>query len=282
MQTLSRRTFLAASAAAVALEAKQLKTFGAQLYSLRTIIDKDPLTVLKGLEDAGYTEAEVIRANMDKIWSALKQTKLKPVSLHIDTQMFTKDIEKLNPALDDAKQRGFSYVVCPYIAPQDRGGVDVIKKLADTLNKAGQRCKAAGIQLCYHNHAFEFEPVKEGGNLLDVLMKNTDPKLVGLELDIMWAKVGGVEPVKVFEQYKGRIPLVHMKNVKAGIGPQYNEKVPRDAFEEVGKGVIEIGPVLKAAQKAGAKHFFVEQDQTPGNPLDSLRGSAGYLKSLNF
>jgi sugar phosphate isomerase/epimerase len=282
MQTLSRRTFLAASAAAVALEAKQLKTFGAQLYSLRSIIDKDPLTVLKGLEDAGYTEAEVIRANMDKIWSALKQTKLKPVSLHIDTQMFTKDIEKLNPTLDDAKQRGFSYVVCPYIAPQDRGGVDVIKKLADTLNKAGQRCKSAGIQLCYHNHAFEFEPVKEGGNLLDVLMKNTDPKLVGLELDIMWAKVGGVEPVKVFEQYKGRIPLVHMKNVKAGIGPQYNERVPRDAFEEVGKGVIEIGPVLKAAQKAGAKHFFVEQDQTPGNPLDSLRGSAGYLKSLNF
>ena len=282
MQTLSRRTFVAASAAALALEDKQLKTFGAQLYSLRTIIDKDPLTVLKGLEEAGYTEAEVIRANMDKIWSALKQTKLKPVSLHIDTQMFTKDIDKLNPTLDDAKQRGFSYVVCPYIAPQDRGGVDVIKKLADTLNKAGQRCKSAGINLCYHNHAFEFEPVKEGGNLLDVLMKNTDPKLVGLELDIMWAKVGGVEPVKVFEQYKGRIPLVHMKNVKAGIGPQYNERVPKEAFEEVGKGVIEIGPVLKAAQKAGAKHFFVEQDQTPGNPLDSLRGSAGYLKSLNF
>jgi sugar phosphate isomerase/epimerase len=282
MLTQSRRTFLAASAAAMALEAKQLKVFGAQLYSLRSIIDQKPLEVLQGLEAAGYGEAEVIRANMDKIWSALKQTKLKPVSLHIDTQMFTKNIDKLNPALDDAKQRGFSYVVCPYIAPADRGGVDVIKKLADTLNSAGQRCKAAGIQLCYHNHAFEFEPVAGGGNLLDVLMKNTDPKLVGLELDIMWAKVGGVEPVKVFEQYRGRIPLVHMKNVKAGVGPQYNEKVPKEAFEEVGKGVIAIGPVLKAALKAGAKHFFVEQDQTPGNPLDSLRGSATYLKGLKF
>ncbi|MBZ2177311.1 MAG: sugar phosphate isomerase/epimerase [Acidobacteria bacterium] len=282
MQTLSRRTFVAASAAALTLEAKSLKTFGAQLYSLRSIIDKDPLVVLQGLEAAGYTEAEVIRGNMDKIWSALKQTKLKPVSLHIDTRMFTADIDKLNATLDDAKQRGFRYAVCPYIAPQDRGGVDVIKKLADTLNQAGQRCQAAGIQLCYHNHAFEFEPVKEGGTLLDVLMKNTDPKLVGLELDIMWAQVGGVEPVKLFAQYKGRIPLVHMKNVKAGIGPQYHERVPREAFEEVGKGVIAIGPVLQAAQKAGAKHFFVEQDQTPGNPLDSLRGSAQYLKSLNF
>lgn len=282
MPTLSRRSFLAASAAVAAVEAKQLKGFGAQLYSLRSIINEKPLEVLRGLEAAGYTEAEVIRANMDKIWDALKQTKLNPVSLHIDTQMFTKDIDKLNPALDDAKKRGFSYVVCPYIAPADRGGVDVIKKLADTLNKAGERCRAAGINLCYHNHAFEFEPVAGGGNLLDVLMKNTDPKLVGLELDIMWAKVGGVEPVKVFEQFKGRIPLVHMKNVKGGIGPQYNEKVPKEAFEEVGKGVIAIGPVLVAAQKAGAKHFFVEQDQTPGNPLDSLRGSATYLKGLKF
>lgn len=282
MQTLSRRSFLAASAAVAAVEAKQLKGFGAQLYSLRSIINEKPLEVLQGLEAAGYTEAEVIRTNMDKIWDALKQTKLKPVSLHIDTQMFTKDIDKLNPTLDDAKKRGFSYVVCPYIAPADRGGVEVIKKLADTLNKAGERCRAAGINLCYHNHAFEFEPVAGGGNLLDVLMKNTDPKLVGLELDIMWAKVGGVEPVKVFEQYKGRIPLVHMKNVKGGIGPQYNERVPKEAFEEVGKGVIAIGPVLVAAQKAGTKHFFVEQDQTPGNPLDSLRGSATYLKGLKF
>ena len=282
MQTLSRRSFLAASAAVAAVEAKQLKGFGAQLYSLRSIINENPLEVLQGLAAAGYTEAEVIRANMDKIWDALKQTKLKPVSLHIDTQMFTKDIDKLNPTLDDAKKRGFSYVVCPYIAPADRGGVEVIKKLADTLNKAGERCRAAGINLCYHNHAFEFEPVAGGGNLLDVLMKNTDPKLVGLELDIMWAKVGGVEPVKVFEQYKGRIPLVHMKNVKGGIGPQYNERVPKEAFEEVGKGVIAIGPVLVAAQKAGTKHFFVEQDQTPGNPLDSLRGSATYLKGLKF
>jgi hypothetical protein len=50
----------------------------------------------------------------------------------------------------------------------------------------------------------------------------------------------------------------------------------------VGTGVIEIAPVLKAAMAAGAKHFFVEQDQTPGNPLDSLKQSAEYLKQLNF
>jgi len=280
---MTRRSLLATSAALVpTLEAKKLKTFGAQLYTLRSIIDQKPLETLQALEAQGYTEAEVIRGNMSKVWDSLKQTKLKPISLHIDTSYFFKDIDKLNPTLDDAKAKGIKYVVCPYIAPADRGGVEVIKKLADTLNKTGERAKSAGLMLCYHNHAFEFEPVAgTGDRLIDVLMKNTDPKLVGLEFDIMWSQVGGVPPVEVFEKYNGRIPLVHLKNVTK-MAPQYNERVPREAFQSVGTGVIDMVPVLKAAAAAGAKHYFVEQDQTPGNPLDSLKQSADYLKKLTY
>ncbi|GAB4413062.1 MAG: sugar phosphate isomerase/epimerase [Bryobacter sp.] len=279
----NRRQFLAATASAVALSAKTLKTFGAQLYTLRSIIDAQPLDTLRALEGQGYREAEVIRGNMAKIWDALKQTQLKPVSLHVDTSYFTRDIDKLNPTLEDAKAKGFTYVVCPYIAPQDRGGVDVIKRLADTLNTTGERAKAAGLQLAYHNHAFEFEPVAgTPDTLLDVLMKNTDAKLVGLELDVMWSQVAGVDPVSIFRKYKGRIPLVHLKNVMALPKPQYNERVPREAFKEVGEGVINMASVLKAAAAAGAKHYFVEQDQTPGNPLDSLKKSADYLRTLQY
>lgn len=280
---MTRRSILASAALALpTLEAKTLKSFGAQLYTLRSIINDKPLETLKSLESLGYTEAELIRGNLDKIWDALKQTRLKPVSLHIDTSYFFKDIDKLNPTLDDAKAKGIQYVVCPYIAPADRGGVDVIKRLADTLNKTGERAKSAGLKLCYHNHAFEFEPVAgTQDRLLDVLMKNTDPKLVGLELDIMWSQVGGVPPVEVFNKYKGRIPLVHLKNVTK-MAPQYNERVPKEAFQSVGTGVIEIAPVLRAAFASGAKHFFVEQDQTPGNPLDSLKQSAEYLKTLSY
>jgi sugar phosphate isomerase/epimerase len=280
---ISRRSAAASLAAVAALPAKTLKSFGAQLYTLRSIIDAEPLKTLQALQALGYSEAEVIRGNMAKIWDALMQTKLKPVSLHIDTSYFTRDIDKLNPTLDDAKAKGFSYVVCPYIAPQDRGGVEVIKKLADTLNKAGERVKAAGMHLCYHNHAFEFEPVAGSSDtLLDVLMKNADPKLVGLEFDVMWSEVGGVNPVRIFEKYKGRIPLVHLKNVIKLPAPQYNERVPREAFKDVGSGVIDMPKVLQAAAKAGVKHYFVEQDQTPGNPLDSLKLSADYLRKLNY
>jgi sugar phosphate isomerase/epimerase len=234
---------------------------------------------LKALDEIGYREAEVVARDMDKIWPSLKQTRLKPVSVHLDTALFMKDKDKLPAALDDAAKRGFQYVVCPYIAPADRGGVDVIKRLAATLSEAGERCRKAGLTLAYHNHAFEFEPVAGMGNLLDVLMAESDKKLVTLELDIMWAQVGGVGPIAVLQKYPGRIPLMHVKNV-AKIPTQYNEKVPKEAFKEAGNGVIDIPAVLKAAGKAGVKHYFVEQDQTPGDPIASLRESFEYLQKV--
>lgn len=283
MTSFSRRQFVAAlgSATAVAAHARTLKTVGVQLYTVRSIIDKDPGPTLKALDQIGFREAEVIMGNMDKIWDSLKQTQIKPVSIHMDTQLFTRKQDQLPAALEKAKSHGFQYVVCPYIAPADRGGAEVMKRLGETLNKAGQTCKSMGIQLCYHNHAFEFEP---SGNttLLDILLGATDARNVQLELDMMWAQVAGVPPVSVLQKYKGRIPLMHLKNVAQGTEKRYNEGVPRTAFAEVGQGVVDVAAVLKAAGPAGVKHFFVEQDQTPGNPLDSLRNSYQYLQKLKF
>jgi sugar phosphate isomerase/epimerase len=284
MTSMGRRAFLASSVAAAAVPsfARTLKTVGVQLYTLRSVLPAKPLETLKALEAIGFQEAEVIGGSLEAVWPSLKQTKLNPVSIHLDTALFTTKVDKLPAALDDAKQRGLKFIVCPYIAPQDRGGVDVIKKLGETLNRAGEMCHKSGMHLCYHNHAFEFEPVAGGGNLLDVLMKTADPKLVSLELDIMWSRVAGVDPVTVLKKYGKRIALLHLKNV-ADIGAaQYNEKVAKEAFREVGNGVIDIASVLKAAKAAGVQHYFVEQDQTPGDPLDSLKKSFDYLKTLDF
>lgn len=280
-----RRHFLASLAASAAgasiANAKTLPTLGVQLYTVRGILPEKPLETLKALEAMGYREAEVVRASMHKIWDSLKQTSLKPVSLHIDTPLFMSRMAELPSALEDAAKRGFRYAVCPYIAPQDRGGVPVIEKLAANLNKAGEKCRAAGLTLAYHNHAFEFEQAGSS-TLLDILLAKTDPKLVQLELDVFWAAVAGADPVKLFEKYSGRIPLVHVKDMKPGTATRLNEGVPRDSFLEVGKGSLPIASILKAGSKAGVKHFFVEQDQTSGNPLDSLKISAEYLKKLNF
>ena len=281
---MNRRQLLASLAAgSLSLQAKKLKKIGCQLYTLRSVIDANPKAIFDQLDGAGYDEVEAVRGNLPKIWDALKASKLKPVSLHIDTRLFTVEQDKLGAALDDAKAKGFKYVVCPYIAPADRGGVDMIKKLANTLNKAGAKCKAAGTQLCYHNHAFEFEPVKGGkGNLLDVLMESTDPALVGLEFDIMWAAVGGTDPIEVLKKYKGRIPLMHVKDLAPNITVRYNEKVPKEAFKEAGSGILELPKILRTAEANGTKHFFVEQDQTPGDPMASLKQSIAYLKKLEL
>lgn len=284
---MNRRNFVKTTAAAatlpVALQAKKLKNIGCQLYTLRSVIDAQPKAVLDQLAAAGYIEVEAVRGNLAKIWDSLQSTKLKPVSLHIDTAYFTTQQDKLGPALDDAKAKGFQFVVCPYIAPQDRGGADVMKKLADTLNMAGEKCRAAGTHLCYHNHAFEFEPLPETDKtLLDVLLEAADPKLVGLEFDIMWAGVAGVDPITVLRKYKGRVPLLHVKDLGPNVEKRYNEKVPKEAFKEAGAGVLEMGKILKAAMDAGTKHFFVEQDQTLGDPMASLKQSIAYLKKLDF
>jgi sugar phosphate isomerase/epimerase len=282
MASLNRRGFLASAAVStVAAHAGALKTVGAQLYTLRGVLPQKPAETLRELDRIGYKEVEVTAAGLDGIWPSLKRTSLKPVSIHLDTALFTTSRDKLPAALDDARARGIEYAVCPYIAPQDRGGVDVIRKLADALNQAGRICAGFGMKLCYHNHAFEFAAA-EGGTLLDVLMSSADPKLVGLELDIMWSTVAGVNPVSVIRKYQGRIALLHLKNVSAGIPVQYNENVPPAAFREVGDGVIDIPAVLKASASVGVAHYFVEQDQTPGDPLESLRRSYEYLSKLNF
>jgi sugar phosphate isomerase/epimerase len=136
------------------------------------------------------------------------------------------------------------------------------------------------MRLCYHNHAFEYQTTPDG-RLLDVLMKTTDPKLVSLELDVMWARVAGVDPVSVLKQYGDRIPLVHLKNVSRTTPQRFNEEIPRAAFHDLSDGAVDIPAVLRAAKEAGVKHYFVEQDETPGDPLDSLRKSFQYLESLS-
>jgi sugar phosphate isomerase/epimerase len=279
MTSPSRRNFLAAAiAASVPASARTLTAIGVQLYTVRKILPKDPLGVLRQIQEIGYKEVEVIPEDLDVTMSALKQTSLKPVSLHLDTELFLRKQDKLGAALEKAKSYGFQYVVCPYIDPKDRGGAEVMKKLGETLNKAGEQCAKIGLTMCYHNHAFEFAP-SGSGILLDVLMQVTDPKLVSLELDMMWAQVAGVDPVSVLEKYGSRIKLMHLKDVVA-MPKRYNEEIPASAFKEVGSGTIKVAQVLAAANKAGVEHYFVEQDETPGNPIGSLKKSYDYLASL--
>ena len=94
------------------------------------------------------------------------------------------------------------------------------------LNQPGEICRSAGLGFCYHNHAFEFEPIS-GTTPFQVLMDNTDKKLVGLEMDVFWVSVGGHNPVELLHKLSGRVPLLHLKDKAEGTPVMYKESVPR-------------------------------------------------------
>jgi sugar phosphate isomerase/epimerase len=285
MSRISRRNFvvrtaslLPAAQALMAREPLRASNLGVQLYTVRDTITKDPAGVLKAIQQIGYDEVEAVYASLDTIWPALKETKLKPISVHVDTAIFMEGGSKLDSAIANVKQHGFEYLVLPYIPPEQRGGADTFKHLAETLNKAGEKAKAAGLTLCYHNHAFEFAPLN-GTTGLQILMHETHKGLVSLELDVFWASVAGHDPAALLKKYSGRVPLLHLKDKATGMAVQYNETVPHEAFKEIGNGSIDIPAVLAAANRAGTRHYFVEQDQTPGDPIESLRESYKYLSA---
>lgn len=288
MPSLSRRGFLQAAAVSstagllASAKTKTLQTVGVQLYTVRDVLPKDPLQTLKTIAEIGYREVEVIGATIPQIEPALKATNLKAVSAHLDSDLFlAKHQDELAKAVDELKSHHIEYAVFPYLPPQRRGGPDVYHRLAEDLNAAGKRCHHAGVKLCYHNHAFEFKPM---GSVtpLQILMKETDPALLNLELDVFWVSVAGHDPVAMLTTYASRIALVHLKDKAEGTPVQFNENVPEADFKEVGSGSLHFAAILRAATQAGVKHFFVEQDHTPGDPLASLRKSYDYLHKLEF
>ena len=171
-------------------------------------------------------------------------------------------------SVEDAAALGQQYMVLAFLFPNERKNLDQYKQVAADLNKAGEICKKSGIQMAYHNHDFEFQPI-EGVFPFDILMKETDPSLVKAELDLFWAVKAGKQPVDLFTQYRGRVALWHVKDM---------DNTEKKSFTEVGNGVINFREIFKAHKKSGMQHFFVEQDQCPGSPFDSISQSIAYIK----
>jgi len=279
----SRRQFLAATGIAAlgrTARAAHLPSIGVQLYTVRSVLPQKPADTLQAIRAIGYQEIEATLGGFDKIWPAVQASGLKPVSMHLDHKQVLRGGDELSRTIDSLKQYGFQYAVHPYVAAEDRGGPDVMKKLGETLNQLGEKCRAAGLQCAYHNHAFEFAST-DGKTLFQVLAESTDPKLVGFEVDVFWVSVSGNDPVEFIRKNASRIKLVHLKDKAQGTDQRFNESVPRTAFKEVGSGVLDWPAILRASWSAGVRHYFVEQDQTPGDPLDSLRQSYQFLSKLD-
>ncbi len=173
--------------------------------------------------------------------------------------------------LNDASEMGQRWLVVASLPKENRDTIDALKRTADRLNRSAADAKTFKIKLGYHNHAVEFQEV-EGKRIYDVLLEETDPDLVGFEMDLYWMTKGGGNPLDYFARYPGRFPLVHVKDA----GP-----APELAMTEVGKGTIDWARIFSHHEEAGIKHYFVEHDH-PTDPMASIATSYRYLKNLEF
>jgi sugar phosphate isomerase/epimerase len=174
-------------------------------------------------------------------------------------------------ALDTIVTVGHDYFVIPWLPPDARPDRDGYLRLADQLNGFGERAQAAGVQLAYHNHDFEFETFGGGRPAYFDFVERLDPALVTLELDLYWATVAGHDPVALFERYPGRFPLWHVKD---GAGDEMTQTV-------VGQGTLDWPRIFAASETAGLVHAFLEADFPPdGDSLAFARDSVAYVESL--
>ncbi len=183
-----------------------------------------------------------------------------------------RDPERRKEAIEAAKTIGNDYLVCVWIELEDRQSLDDYRPIADVLNEAGESCSAGGLTLAYHNHDFEFVPM-EGALPFDLLLQRTDEERVVVEIDLYWITKAGADPFQYFAQYPGRFPLVHVKDM---------DDTEARHFTEVGTGVIDFKTIFGRMDGTGARHFYIEQDESRLDPFEAARIGYEYLKSLEF
>lgn len=292
---MKRRRFLASAAALTtalshsswlrALEAdnKYRAQIGIQLYTLRDQIRDDVVGTLKAVADAGYKQVEPYGfPGADAMIEQAKANGLAVHSSHVNTDGIfypdRKGVEPFETILEKAHKQGLSHLVVPYLGGDLRDSLDKYRMVADRCNDAAEKAKQAGIQLAYHNHAFEFQPMDGGTCGYDVFRERFSDAMK-FEIDVFWVEVGGHSAAELIRSLKGRVTQLHLKDLDQSVQPPKYDGIPREAFKELGNGVIAMEPILAAAADAGVAHCHVEQDHSP-HPIKSIRQSARYLRSL--
>ena len=229
---MQRRDFLQATGAGLATllarptwasstSSPYLKTLGLQLYTLRNQLADDVPGTIKAVADAGYYQVELMRVvGEEPIFKAARDHGLKVTSAMIDWKTLVSPGEPGVPSfretLDVAVEEKLKYLVIPYVGKGHRETADQLNLLARRANRAGEACRKAGIQLCYHHHSFEFARLPDGATGWDVFVREFDPDLVKFEIDVFWAAIGGFDPVETIRWLKGRVAQLHLKDLLKG------------------------------------------------------------------
>jgi len=245
-----------------------------QLYTLRDDLKADFAGTLEKVAQIGYAGVELAGfggLSAEDVKGLLAKNNLIACGSHVGIEAMEKDLDSV---IAQHKTIDTPFVTVPYLAEDRRKDIGGYAALAKQLNDLGAKLKAAGLTLCYHNHAFEFE--KFGGDTygFDLIFGESDPALVQIEMDTFWVKKGGEEPAAYMRKYAGRVPLLHLKDMTGDADGK---------FAEVGEGVMDFPAIFAAAPEAGAKFYIVEQDQCYNHsPLESVAISFRNLQKMGI
>jgi len=286
----TRRDFLLGAAAMTACAALPEAAFaqrhlllGLQLYTVRADLAKDYEGTLKLVKAASVQKVQANLTMSGK--SSQDQRKLYDSmglvwdSIHAGGDQLRKTPQA---TIDEAKAAGIKNITCSFpLYPEDRAvimkgpTVDDWKKNADAFNKFADLCKKSGLSFGYHNHNLEFRKI---GDVVpyDLLLKETDPSLVSMEMDIGWVIAGGADPVTYLTKYPKRYSSVHLKDLK-------NEGIPNTNMKMVsaiiGKGIVDWSKVLPAVKKSSVTSAYMELEEPyDPSPIGMVQQSAAFLK----
>ena len=280
---LSRRTFIrgiTAFTTASMLMPRNLfaappaKFIGIQLYTLHEQLKKDFMGTLRkiarigynSIEAAGYADGKFYGYSPQEYKKIIIDLGMVPVSSHASVNIL--DAQRV---IDDTLEAGHKYLVVPSIPAAQRISLDHYRKIAEQFNEVGEACNASGLKFGYHNHAFEFETM-EGLIPYEVLLDETQPELVTMQLDFYWMVYGGGIPLDYFVRYPGRFGLWHVKDM--------DNKTDKKSTE-IGSGIIDWPNLFMERAMSGLEYFFLEQEHFKMDPFKSIEKSYQYLASLD-
>ena len=300
----TRRTFMKKSALALAgssllsnslFSAKKGKEkMGIQLYSIREDMKKDPLGSLTKLAEFGYKYVE--HANyIDRKFYGYTVKEFKKILQDLGMEMpsghtvmrdnhwdkVKKDFtDEWKYTIEDAAEIGQEVVISPSMGKNVRTNYDELLHFLDGFNTCGELCQKSGMRFGYHNHDFEFSEKLNGKTLYDIIMENTDPKLVIQQLDIGNMYNGGAKAEDIMNKYPGRFYSMHVKDeIKSQGGGNHEWE-----SAVLGVGIINVKEMIDLGRsKGGTKHFIVEQEAYQGKePIACMKENYDIMKKWGY
>ena len=252
------------------------KPIGVQAYSFRNSFPLDPVKTMDTIKMMGITEIEGVGKGLTPE-QFKKLCDERGISRPSTGAGYDELVNNIQGVVKDAKTLGAKYVMTAWIPHKSDFNIQDAQKAVEDFNAAGKVLSENGITFCYHIHGYEFYP-HENGTLMDYIIQKTNPDYVSFEMDIMWTYFGGGDPVKLLNQYGKRWKLMHLKDLRKGTPKDRTGHTSEENDVVIGTGELNIPEILKAAKKAGIKHYFIEDESS--SVSKQIPQSIAYLKSL--